>query len=325
MSVYTTLEADDIRRLLAQYEQGTLVEFEGIAAGIENTNYFVTTRDGLANKPVLKHFVLTLFETTPAGTLDAYFDLMTDPVEHNLPSARPHKTTAGSYLSELKTKPAVLIEKLPGQSVENPSTLHCREVGKFLANMHTLPSKGLVHLEDFRGAKWRESTIRKLASKCSVEEAAFLQNSHQRVGEFENSDLPKGNIHADLFHDNALFSGDTLSGVIDFYYAHSAAYIYDLAVTFADWCFVQNNGVIHQENAVSMLSGYTSVRPISMLERKSWATAIELASLRFLLSRLHDKYFPRQGSLTQEKDPQVFKELLILSRESPMVFDKLFQ
>jgi homoserine kinase type II len=325
VSVYTTLESHDIERLLVQYELGTLVEFQGIAAGIENTNYFVTTQAGPIDDPRLKRFVLTLFETTPAVSLDAYFDLMANLTEHNLPSARPYKTLGGSYLCELKTKPAVLIEKLPGHSVNKPNVAHCLEVGKFLADMHILSCRNSSRLENFRGANWRESVIEKLGTKCNIEEASFLQYSHERVCQFENSALPMGTIHGDLFHDNALFSGGALSGVIDFYYAHDAPYIYDLAVAFADWCFVQNDGEIHYENAVSMLRGYAAVRPISELEREQWTMAIELASLRFLLSRLHDKHFPRQGSLTQEKNPQVFRDLLVLCRKTPERFLDLFQ
>ena len=135
--------------------------------------------------------------------------------------------------------------------------------------------------------------------------------------EFEQTNLPKGNVHGDLFHDNALFVNDALTGVIDFYYAHHTALIYDLAVAVADWCFVQNSGEMHLSNALSMVSGYTNIRPLSGLEIARWPAAVELASLRFLLSRLHDKHFPRQGSLTQEKDPAIFRKLLTICQEQP--------
>ena len=309
MSVYTSLDAGDITRFLAAHSQGELVEFSGIAAGIENTNYFVTTKLTDANVST-REFVLTVFETTPATNLESYFKLMADLANHQLPAAEPLKNRNGSYLSELKSKPAALIKRLPGKSVEQPTASHCARVGEFLASMHTMPSNNREKIENFRGSSWRESIIDKLAGHCPHADIKFLKESHYRMRDFERTMLPKGNVHGDLFHDNALFVADKLTGVIDFYYAHHAAYIYDLAVTFADWCFVQNKGEIHTENALSMLSTYRRLRALSAREIELWPAAVELASLRFLLSRLHDKYFPRAGSLTQEKDPLIFRQLL---------------
>ena len=40
--------------------------------------------------------------------------------------------------------------------------------------------------------------------------------------------LPRGAIHADLFRDNAMFVGEQLSGIFDFYFAGTDTFVFDL-------------------------------------------------------------------------------------------------
>ena len=54
MSVYTSISDDEMRDFLGFYDVGDFVSLQGIAQGITNSNYFVTTTVG--------RFVLTIFE-----------------------------------------------------------------------------------------------------------------------------------------------------------------------------------------------------------------------------------------------------------------------
>jgi len=68
VSVFTPVSPADADALLARYALGGLENLEGIAQGVENTNYFLTTTTG--------EYVLTLFEHIPRADLPFYAGLM---------------------------------------------------------------------------------------------------------------------------------------------------------------------------------------------------------------------------------------------------------
>lgn len=66
-----------------------------------------------------------------------------------------------------------------------------------------------------------------------------------------------------------------------------------------------------------MVNAYKQQRPLSAAEQDAWPAALRLAALRFFLSRLKDKHIPREGEMTQIKDPAVFKRVLQLHQKTP--------
>ena len=107
MSVYTSVSQSELENFLQNYELGELVSYEGITAGIENTNYFVDTTRG--------QFVLTLFEMLKTHELPFYLELMAFLNEHAIPSAHPIADKTHNYVHELNGKPATLMQRLVGR------------------------------------------------------------------------------------------------------------------------------------------------------------------------------------------------------------------
>ncbi len=306
MSVYTTLNKGGLTEFLKAFDVGSVLDLRGISEGIENTNYFLTT----LHDSDKCNFVLTIFESLGYEELPFFLNLMAYLAEHEVPCAHPVADRAGNYLQRLKSKPAALVQRLSGRSVTAPSLDHCQQVGSALAGLHLAGKDFPQARKNPRGYTWFEQAVRKLHPRLSTTDQRFLMGELSLLGHAVKEQLPGGIIHADLFRDNVLFEQDRLTGIIDFYYACTGAWLYDLAITVNDWCS-KPDGSLNTGHAKALLRSYHAVRPLTAQEHRYWPVVLRAAALRFWLSRLCDLHFPRSGEITHTKDPDEFKRILL--------------
>jgi len=301
MSVFTTVTPQQLSDWLKAYPLGELLDLQGIASGITNTNYFVTTSTG--------RYVLTLFEANTAEELPYFLDLMGHLAAHQVLCPSPVLNLAGNSLGELNGKPAALVSCLKGRSLEMPTAVHCAEVGSVLAKMHIAGESFGAQMENPRGSKWRLITAGQVMDLLSAEDYTLLQKVLNVEASQVLDGLPRGVIHADLFRDNVLFDGEQLGGVIDFYYACNDVLLYDVAIAVNDWCATEDGG-LNPDLTSALLKAYHAGRPLTEIEHKAWSGQLISAALRFWLSRLYDFHFPNAGELTHAKDPGHFQRIL---------------
>jgi len=306
LSVFTPVSDSQLSAWLKSYSVGALVALEPVASGIENTNYFVTTAQG--------RYVLTLYERLPALELPFYLELMAHLARHGIPCPAPIADLQDRYLSELNGKPATLVTRLPGTSLEKPVAADCAELGALLARMHLAGRSYGGYLENPRGPKWWRSAAADLRGVLEPQSAARLDAELQFQAQHRFPDLPRGAVHADLFRDNALFEGGRISGVFDFYFAGIDCFAYDLAVCANDWCLVEPDTDLRLDEGkvCALLGAYHAARPLVTAEHDAWPVMLRAAALRFWLSRLHDMHLPRPGVLVKVHDPEHFSEILAL-------------
>lgn len=301
MSVFTKVTEAELTGWLKDYSLGKLIQLQGIASGIENTNYFVTTSNG--------RFVLTLFEKLTPQELPFYLNLMAHLARHGIPCPAPMANRREQFFGELNGKPASIVTRLPGKSLTQPTEANCAAIGAMLGQMHIAAQSFADRLPNPRGAEWRIQASKQVRGFISATELGLLESELTYHQAHPLNKLPQGVIHADLFRDNVLFDGPRVGGLIDFYFACNDALLYDVAITVNDWC-MGDNGILDADRSRALLDSYDSVRSFTQQESDMWPVALRLAALRFWLSRLFDLHLPRPGELIHAHDPEHFRRIL---------------
>jgi len=153
----------------------------------------------------------------------------------------------------------------------------------------------------------------KVAKHLTVVDHELIQDELAFQTQFDDDQLPVGFIHGDLFKDNVLMVDGQISGIIDFYSGGHDYLLRDVAITVNDWCC--EHDVLNSEKMHALLAGYERFRPFEALEKHRWWVMLRMAALRFWLSRLIHQFHSPAGELTQQKNPLLFKNLLIKHRE----------
>jgi homoserine kinase type II len=301
MAVFTSVTEAELTAWLGDYSLGQLLELQGIASGIENTNYFVTTSNG--------RFVLTLFEILSADELPFYLNLMAHLARHGIPCPNPVANRSNQFLGTLNGKPACIVSRLSGKSTTTPSSAQCVAIGAMLGQMHIAGQSFSQIMPNPRGATWRMATALQVRPFLDAQQKTLLVSEVALHAKQNWASLPQGVIHADLFRDNVLLEENRVGGLIDFYFACSDALLYDVAITVNDWCTL-SDGTLDASKTQTFLRAYHTVRPLLESERTAWPLMLRMAALRFWLSRLFDMYLPRDGELIHAHDPRHFERIL---------------
>lgn len=279
MSVFTPLARPELETFLAPYGLGHLRDFQGIAAGSENTNYFISLEQG--------EFVLTLVERGPVQEMPFFIELLDVLHQADLPVPYALRTTDGSALRELAGKPALLQPRLAGKHINTPNTQHCAQVGELLGQLHLATRDKVLERKTDRGLDWMLQEGAILISHLEQAPGDLLKAALDEIERLKPAimALPRANLHGDLFRDNALFEGTHLTGVIDFYNACSGPMLYDLAIALNDWCSTAE-GLIDAPRARALLGAYAALRPFTAAEAELWPAMLRVGCVRFWLSRL---------------------------------------
>lgn len=307
MAVYTHVEVHEVAEFLGRYDLGDFRSYEGITQGVENTNYHLHTESG--------RYILTIFEKRIRREDLPFVFGFTAHLKNaglNVPDAYPDKS--GQIIGTLAGKPAAIIRYLEGAGVPDAAITpaHCAELGATLANMHKAAAGfGGVRHNPVDYAVWKK-LLGDAMSKTDVLEDTDRRAIDIALADYAMLDmlsLPRGAVHADAFPDNVFFEGEKLSGVIDFYFGCTDAFVYDVAMTLNAWCF-KTDGTIVPERLKAFVDAYERVRPLNAAERAAFRTLRRAAALRILATRLYDWVFTPADAKVVKKDPLEYAKKL---------------
>jgi homoserine kinase type II len=316
MAVYTDVSDDELRAFVALYDIGEVLACKGIAEGVENSNYVVTTEAG--------NFILTLYEKRVArGDLPFFIALMEHLANHGVACPTPLRGRDGRALRELCGRPAAMVTFLAGMWPRRIQPFHCAGVGRALAALHAAgASFPMRRANDLSVAGWRW-LFEACAGRAGEVQAGLATELEAELRFLEGAwprHLPAGVIHADLFPDNVFFRDRAVSGLIDFYFACTDFLAYDVAVSLNAWCF-EPDGSLNVTKARLLLDNYRQARSLAAAEVAALPVLARGSALRFLLTRLFDWLNQPAGALVRPKDPLEFLRKLRFHRGVESVRD----
>tara|TARA_B100001175_G_scaffold275863_1_gene250998 strand:- start:2045 stop:3010 length:966 start_codon:yes stop_codon:yes gene_type:complete len=309
MAVYTKINKEDILFINKKFDIEKIISFKGIKKGIENTNYLLKSRN--------KKFILTIFEKRVSNKEIPFFmELMDELNKFKINCPKPLKNYDGSYLIKLKNKMACIASFLEGKDKKKLNSRNCFEVGKIIAQIHSVTKNIKLSRKNSMGIKNLNPLLKsiKFKSKKLNNLEKFLVNNLKNIKKSWPKKLPKGIIHGDLFIDNIFFKNNKLSGVIDFYFAANDYYMYEIAICINALCFDNKKAkfIISKKKIRSLIRGYESVKNISLKEKKSLNILCRGAAIRYLLTRLYDYSNTPKNALIAIKDPNEYYQKLII-------------
>ena len=322
MAVYTKLNDNKIKKILSYYNLGKLDQFKGIEEGIENTNYFLTVEK--------KKFILTIYEKrVKSEDLPFFSNLMSSLNKSNFKCPAPIINKENKTITDFEGKKLMIVSFLDGKAKQNLSPQNCGSIGTEVAKMHEITKNFKFQRENNLSVNSWRSLFDSVKDKCSKIHKDLPKLIEENLSDVEKNwpkNLPRGIIHADLFHDNIFFNKDKFSGIIDFYFSCEDFFAFEIAICFNALCFdgVKENLSFNVTKAKNFIDGYTSIRQLTSEEKNNIKVLSQGAALRFLLTRVFDALNTVEGAIVKIKDPVEYLKRLEFHKNSKNHEDYFF-
>src|SRR5919197_636122 len=312
MAIYSVLNKKEIAKLADEFALGDVISYSGIKNGSVNTHYLIETKRG--------RYFAKIDEVKSELEVKQELDLLLHLKKQGFPCLQPLKSKTGRHYLEVQGKCVTVSRYLDGVElpVESLTTTHLETLGHALADLHLVGrsyKKGIDNRFGFNRIAAIYRDVRKQLPSHLKHIVRVLDDEFSYLENYLDNNLPKGIIHGDLFPDNVKFKGSRLVGIVDFEAACRGKLIYDLATAVNAFCY--HDGRYQLERFEPLITGYESLRPLSLPEWDSFPNELRFSALRFTITRIKDFFLKKmdENQRVYKDFKEFYDRLLILRRE----------
>ena len=229
-----------------------------------------------------------------------------------VPAPEPDRTGALFSLAQRQARGARHARRRRRRSTR-PDAAHCAAVGAALGAAARRVADAIARASPTAAARRGGGRRRARCGRSSTPaQNALLAAEIKFQTGFGKGKLPRARSTAISSATTCCSTATRVAGIIDFGFAATDFFAYDLAITVNDWCIGDDaDGALDADaRRRAGRRATTRVRPLTDDERAQWPALLRAAALRFWLSRLYDLHLPRPGELTHAHDPGAFERIL---------------
>jgi homoserine kinase type II len=286
MVVKTKFSKKKIEKILSNYDLGKLHSYRGFKSGCVQTSFLINTTKG--------KYALRYYDERNLKQISVETEFLLKLEKTNIPYTRIVKTKKGKPCLPYK-KSAILITKfLEGDFKNKNKKTYAKQLGAVAGKIHKVSrykaknykSKWILNHDFVK--KLFESRNRSLKSKFKINHKQTLKEVIRRIKTIRSIKLPMGMNHGDLLHDDILFTGNKITGVLDF---DDCAYGYllaDLAEILGFWCI---DDKVHFNYMKEAVKAYNRYRKLSGKEISHiYYFVLMVLSIAMLYETYNEKY-----------------------------------
>jgi len=264
MARYTKLHKNDIRKLASEYDLSVL-DFEPMEGGAANSSYLLHTQQG--------DYVLTVFDDKPLTRITRLGQLLQRLAEYKFPTSRLLPPRSKDVVTVYRDRPIMVKHYIVGQVVRDLDKAMLHQLGAALAKLQQIPVPDFLSRKPPYGFEHLPLVV---DQNVNPKYEAWAAEQFARLGLQIPPDLPRGIIHGDLFHDNALFVDKKLQAVIDFEEAIYFHKSYDLGMGIVGSC--REGTKLALDKARALVEGYQQIRALEKKEKETLQLFVEFAA-----------------------------------------------